>query len=256
MKKIIITLCLAGATAGMAAVRQSVKIGNVEINFGKRDTITPADEHQLRLPEGNGSAAGKRARYKRRGDETFIGVGFALPNDGSRYYSLLGVNSYNIDFGYREYQHLNRWLAAGYTLQYSFYSYRLKDAIDDPAFLKATTGTDARPSYEIDKQAYRSHNVAVGIFTRCYLAPHTAYLDLGVQGDLSFSKHYRLYYSRDGRQEFRNNHAFNPFIASAVAQVGLKSFAIFARYSLTNVFNHSEIPRDLPPLSIGIRIGG
>jgi hypothetical protein len=256
MKRIIIALCLAGATAGMAVARPSVKIGNVEISFGKSDTITSADELQLSLPEGEGSAVGKRAPYRRRKDEGFIGVGFALPNDGSRYYSVLGVNSYNLDIGYRAYRHFDRWLAAGYTFQYSFYSYRLKDAMDDPDFLKATTGIDSRPLYEIDKQAYRSHNVAVGIFTRCYLPPRATYIDLGVQGDLAFSKHYRLYYSRDGRQEFRSNHAFNPFIASAVAQVGRKSFAIFARYRLTNVFNHSEIFRDLPPLSIGIRVGG
>ncbi|MDR0415628.1 MAG: PorT family protein [Prevotellaceae bacterium] len=269
MKKIITTFYFACAVAGMVAAQPSIRIGSIEINFRKNsDTTALSDEQQRSLKNGgadkeqqpsskDGGAGKKQQPYRRHSRSSFIGVGFIVPNNNSsdsRYYTALGANSYNIDIGMRSWRYTSRQVSFGGGFQYSFYNYRLHDAIDDPAFLKAVTGLETPPSYSIEKQNFRSHSFAISVLARYYIPSINIYVSASAQGDFVFSKHYTLYYPRKGLEEFYSNHAFNPFVASAVAELGGKHFTLFVRYRLTSAFNLSVLPKDLPPLSLGIRL--
>ncbi|MDR2814055.1 MAG: hypothetical protein LBB79_05310 [Prevotellaceae bacterium] len=257
MKKTITTLCLACLAGGTAAAQTSVRIGSLEITFRKNDTTYEhvAHERLLQVNPPKSDPKPQRSPYYKSKSTGFIGFGFAVPGDGSGYYAVRGGNSYNFDLGCRWYTHFNSRLAAGGTFQYSFYHYRLKDALSDSVFRAAVIGSSPLPyaAGEIKKQAFRSNNLALGVFTRFYLIPKKHYLDLGVQGDWAFSRFYKLYYPYDGKQNFHEDDMFNAFTASAVAQIGWESFAIFARYRLTDAFS-GALPKDLPALSIGIRL--
>lgn len=251
MKKTITTFYLACLAGGIVVAQTTVKIGNMEITFMKDDTTTHAHSTPERKPES--SATPPKSVYNASESTLFTGFGFAMPNSGSACYSVVGGSSYSFDVGFRWYTHLNRRVAAGGTLQYSFYRYLLRDALSDSVFKSAVIGSLVLPD-EIKKQEFRSNNLALGIFTRFYLVPRKHYLDVGVQGDWAIGRYYRLHYPHDGKQKFHEDFTFNAFTASALVQIGWRSKAIFARYRLTDAFNHSELSKDLPPLSIGFRL--
>lgn len=227
MKKTITTLYLACIAGSITAAQTSVRTGS------------------------------EPKPYNATRSSLFVGFGFAIPDNGSSYYAIIDGSSYCFDAGWRKYMHLNRRFAAGGTLHYSFYSYRLTDALSDSTFKAAATGLATLPG-NVNKQLYRSNNFALGVFTRVYLffAPKRCYVDLGAQGDWAFSRYYMLHYPYpyDGKQKFREDNTFNAFSASAVAQLGWNSVALFARYRLTNVFNQSILSKNLPPLSVGFRL--
>ncbi|MDR0566419.1 MAG: hypothetical protein LBG47_05195 [Prevotellaceae bacterium] len=252
MKKAIATFYLTCLAGGIAVAQTSVRIGDMEITFRKNDTtVVYAHSRPVNPPER--SATHKKSVYNASESGIFIGFGFAIPNSGSACYAVTGGSSYNFDVGFRWYTHFNRRLAVGGTLQYSFYRYRLRDALSDSLFKSAVLGSFV-PSYEVRKQEFRSNNLALGVFTRFYLIPRKHYVDLGVQGDWAAGRYYKLLYPHDGKQKFHADNTFSAFTASAIAQIGWRGKAIFAYYRLTDVFDHSALARDLPPLSIGFRL--
>jgi hypothetical protein len=255
MKKTVATFCVACIAGSASLAQPSEKIGNMEITYKKNDTLMLVVTELSTQPSQNESKpTPKNESYKLREISCFIGFGFAFPDNGRSYYTTLGINSYNIDVGWHRRYNLSREFALGWKFQYSFYHYRLRDATDDPVFMETIIGRSLPPN-EIRKQAYRSNNIAVSAFTRYYLVPGNLYVDLGIQGDMAFSRYYKLYYPNAGQQKFRDNYAFNPFMASAVVQMGWDNFAVFARYRLTDAFNRSALSKDIPQLSIGIRLG-
>ena len=261
MKKLItILLCMTCISAN-AVAQSDVRIGNVEISFKKNadDNGTMVNIYTVDpySSEDETHVKSKKSRHKYHKSSFFTGLGFALPDNGSDYYTVLGVNSMNIDAGWMHRYQITRRFALGSTLQYSYYNYKLRDAASEPAFMEEVLGNKIFAENDINKQVFRSHNIAAGVFTRFHLTPpprRGIFIDLGVQGDFAFSKYYIIkMYQPKGKGKYRDGYAFNPFTASAIARMGWKSYAIFARYRFTEVFNSKALPMELPPITIGIQ---
>jgi hypothetical protein len=257
MKKLMIVfLCLSGISTG-AAAQNGVRIGNMQIIVKKAgsDTLTQivVDNEIRETPQKN--------PYKYHTSDGFCGIGFILPDNGSGYYTVLGGNSISIDAGWMHRYQLSRRFAVGGTLNYSYNNYKLRDAASEPSFIQEITGKQFDEN-DIRKQVYRSHNIAAGAFIRFYLGnppkPRRSnngyYIDMGAQADWAFAKYCMMKTHSEGKDKYHDDYAFNPFTASAVARVGLGSFAVFARYRFTDAFNSKALPVDLPPVTIGIQL--
>jgi len=79
------------------------------------------------------------------------------------------------------------------------------------------------------------------------------FVDLSVQGDLAFSKYYKLNLNGESNIKRRDKDAFNPFTTSYIARIGLDRVSIYARYRATDAFNSKRLPMDIPPLTIGVQ---
>jgi len=270
MKKIIITIiCITCVTASVIA-QSGVRIGNYEFHvkkaekdstiqvFAEEDPCPPCPSENETRPKP------KKTFKKYYRSDGFAGIGFVLPDNGSGYYTVLGGNSMNIDVGNIRTYHLARRFALGTTLQYSYYNYKLK--VDEPMYLEEIFKNRTFEKNDINKQVYRSHNLAASAFTRFYLiAPKNRgtdglYVDLGAQGDFAFSKYCKLKTHSDGKFKRRDSEAFYPFSASAIARIGWKGWwhgghkhAFFVRYRFTDAFNSKVLPMDLPPITIGMQ---
>jgi len=266
MKKIIILSLIACASLS-AAAQQAVRIGNMEIIIRKQEQdttfqINVLDETVVSTQsQDSPRPAPAKPKFNRHSRSTvWGGFGFMLPDDTRDYYTILGGNSFNLDFGGMNRFYLARWFALGWTYNYSFYNYRLRDAYEEPVFRSEVLGGDVFAREDVKRHAFRSHNAAAGVFLRQYLiAPKhrnstkdRLYIDLGVQGDLAVIKNYVVKFENGGKNKYNSDYAFNPFTASAVARVGWNKHAFFARYRLTESFNRKELPMDLPPINIGI----
>ncbi|MDR1672188.1 MAG: PorT family protein [Bacteroidales bacterium] len=258
MKKTII--CYLAAMPLMLVAQPAQRNGNMETTVKKShgDTLT-----QITLDKPcpcEKKHASKPAYHRYSHDATFA-VGFILPDDGAGMYTIDGIKSYHLDFGWGHRYQMNRVFTLGSIYSYSFHNYRLKDAASDPLFTGNITGGSVLPE-EVKKQTFRSHNISVNVYLRLYVIPQSkVFIDLGVQGDMLFNKYYKVKYNeRNGMERFHENHAFRPFTASAVARIGKRShisqkdFSFFARYRFTEIFNGNVLMKDLPPLSIGIQL--
>jgi hypothetical protein len=258
MKNFLLLICLSCIAAGAAA--QSVRIGSLEFSVKKnQDTVAqflPVDCP----PCPDGSEPKKKPFKKIHDSNEFMGMGFVLPDNGSGYYTVLGGSSHSLDFGRLHRYHFAQRFALLGSYQYSYYNYKLRDAAADPAFADEVIGKTFANN-EIKKQVFRSHNFALGTSLRFYFVKAKGrdydkggmYLDLGVQGDLAFSKYYKLVPHEDKNRKRRDGYAFNPFTASAVARIGWDNFAVFTRYRFTDAFNQKALPMDLPRVTIGIQ---
>ena len=248
MKKLIIIACVACFSLS-AAAQQSIRLGNITLRIHDKDPASAKSE--------NG--------YKYSSYSTAVGFGFIVPDAGS--YAAQPGNSINLDVGGIFKRNHLRWFATGATSQYSYYNYRLRDINEESAFKSVMLGDREFARSAINKQVFRSHNIAHGVFSRFYLKPPENarrddgfYVDLGLQGDLAFSKYYILKHPNGGKDKYRDTGTFNTFAASAVARIGWKqwsknsnaSHAFYFRYRFTNAFNQSVLPMDLPRLTVGV----
>ena len=259
-KKIFMFFCVTCISVTVIA-QSGVRIGNLEFVVKKAtsDSIAQFVENPCPpCPSENEVRPKPKKTFKPyTSTEGFAGIGFIIPDNSAGYYTILGGNSINIDLGCDRQWHFTRWFAVGTLMQYSFYNYRLRDAAADPVFFDEIIREEALPT-DIKKQLYRSHNLAVGLFTRFYVSPATIYrrlfLDLGIQGDFAFGRHYRMDTRSNGKQKYHESYAFNPFSASAFTRIGLgKDFAIYARYRFTDLYNKKVLPMDLPPITVGVQ---
>ena len=274
MKKLVIIFCIACISVSAIAQQSGVRIGNYVFHVQKADTDSITNIYAEEDPcppcpcplENETLLKTKSTFSKYNKSESLGGFGFILPDNGSGYYSALGGNSINIDVGGIRRHHLTRRFALGTSLQYSYYNYKLK--ANDPVYLE-----EMFPKYrtfekdDISKQVFRSHNVALGAFSRFYLIPPKnrgndgLYVDLGAQGDFAFSRYCKLKTYSGEKHKFRDSDAFNPFSASAFARIGFRkwkngenSSAIFVRYRFTDAFNSKVLPMELPRFTIGIQL--
>jgi len=261
MKKFIIIFCTVCISVS-AIAQQGVRFGNLEFIVRKADSDTiVVNEPCPPCPPANGKLPKANPLTRRTYSDSFGAIGFILPDNGNGYYSILGGNSFNIDIGQMRRYHFSRRFALGGTTQYSFYNYRIHQDV----FLgKTEIGVDIVRA-AIRKQVYRSHNLAIGAFTRFYIVPpsiHSGrirdnsgmYFDLGAQGDFAFSKYHKVKFQttgKAGKDKFRDGHAFNAFSASATARLGWDKSAVFVRYRFTDAFNQKVLPMDLPQITIG-----
>ena len=185
----------------------------------------------------------------------FFGLGFIQSEND---YYKLGGNSINLDIGsMHRYQFKPRFALIG-TVQYSYYNYKLHDAASEPTFNNVIL--DGKTYDNISKQVFRTHNIATSAGYRFYLVKPGRndnnaglFVDLSVQGDLAFSKYYKLKLNGDSNIKLRDKDIFNPLTTSYIARAGLGWFSIYARYRVTDAFNSKHLPIDIPPLTIGIQ---
>jgi len=252
--------------------QQTIRIGNLEFSVrvsGQDTTFNVLDEPVQ--PSAVGETPARPAFSRHTRTDNFWGIGFIL-TEGD-YYSTRGGNSINLNIGHMRLNHYARRWASGTTFQYSYYNYRLN--ANNPVYLWEVLPR-AFAKEDINKQVYRSHNLAADIFKRFYMVLPTDrrgnngfYIDLGVQGDWAFSKYCKIKTNSEGNYKYRNRHllnseAFNHFNASAIARLGwrkawgwgfLNCGTVFARYRFTNALDQSVLPLDLPPITIGIKFG-
>ena len=281
MKKIINILVCVTCISVTAIAQNGVRIGNLEFIVRKteNDTVTqinvtdpcppcPPETETIRpKPKSN--------QFNRRTyNDGFCGIGFIMPDIGKDdYYTVLGGNSINIDIGGMRVYHLSRRFALGGTLNYSFYNYKFRDAVNDPEsdFNRVVLGGREFANNDVQKQVYRTHGISAGLFTRFNLVPLRTtrdgtivggrskfYIDLGAQGDFAAGRFCMLKTQSEKKKRYREDYAFYPFSASAIVRVGCNflpgnNSAIFARYRFTEAFNSKALPMDLPPLTIGIQ---
>jgi len=267
MKKIIILFSVTLISLNVIA-QPPVRIGNMEIIVRKQDQDTTAqinvfDDPCPPCPSEDEIRPKPKNTFKRyEKSDAFLGFGFIIPNNGNEFYTTLGGNSFNLELGSMKRYYLTRRFALGGTLQYSYYNYRLMDVYKEPIFREKVLDVDSDYEFKrINKEAFRSHNIAASLFTRYYLLPPQRhgkgklYFDIGAQGEFAASRHYMLKFDNGGKDYYKAPLAFNPFNASAFARIGRKSTAFFFRYSLTDVFNTpKELPMNLPPITVGIML--
>ena len=267
MKKLII-LFGAFCISLSAIAQQAFRIGNLEfsVRIQERDTTLQVSELDYSASQVSNNEAQARPKFKPYHRSTgFAGFGFVVPDNSNDFYTVLGGNSFNIDVGSMHKYYLARRFALGTSLQYSYYNYRLRNAAIEPFFNSEILRNLAISQNDIEREMFRSHNLALGVFARTYIVPPThrgnkgLYFDIGAQGDWAFSRFYRLR-EESVKHRYRDNYAFNPFSASAIARIGLNTRkgsssnpALFVRYRFTDAFNSSVLPMDLPPFTIGIQ---
>ena len=196
-----------------------------------------------------------RLRDNKYLSSSFVGLGF-IQNE-SDYYKLDG-NNINFDIGsMHRYQFKPRFALIG-TVQYSYYNYKLHDAASEPIFNDVVLG--GKTYNNIRKQVFRSHNIAASAGYRFYFIKPTRntnnaglFVDLSVQGDLAFSKYYKLKNKGESNIKHRDTDVFNPITTSYIARVGWDWFSIYARYRVSDAFNSKHLPIDLPPFTVGVQ---
>ena len=185
----------------------------------------------------------------------FVGLGFI--QDEKNYYKLDG-SSINLDIGsMHRYQFRPRFALIG-TVQYSYYNYKLNDAASEPIFNTVILG--GKTYDNVSKQVFRTHNFSASAGYRFYLVKPEKnknnaglFVDLNVQGDLAFSKYYKLKLNGESNIKHRDKDVFNPLTTSYIARAGWGWFSIYARYRVTDAFNSKHLPMDIPPLTIGVQ---
>ena len=184
-------------------------------------------------------------------------AGFGFIQNKTNYYDL-SSSGINIDIGsMHRYQFRPRFALIG-TVQYSYYNYKLRDAASEPTFNNVVLG--GKTYDNINKQVFRTHNISASAGYRFYLVKPKRndnnaglFVDLSVQGDLAFSKYYKLKINGESNLKHRDKDVFNPLTTSYIARAGLGWFSIYARYRVTDAFNSKHLPIDIPPLTIGVQ---
>ena len=189
-------------------------------------------------------------KYPRYNEELYIGFGFAVPDHGRDVLPIhSSLNSFNLEVGYRYLYSPSRVYTIGTFLQYSCYSYRMKDASE--VFMGTLAPGD------ISKEFFRTDNIGSGLVQRIRIFPRTQ-LEAIVYGDWAYSKRFVVKSTVNNHKEktkYRDDLKFNPFGAGAQIGVKWRQKTIYARYRFTNFFNHNYIPHEVPFLSIGFSFG-
>jgi hypothetical protein len=161
-------------------------------------------------------------------------------------------NSYEIQVGFRDvYRKGRSSFAAGSYINLSFDSYKLDKAyLHNPLVVSYDIGT-------IHKEYYRSSNFTAGLFARFYLN-EALFLDLGPYGEYAYNKKYKVFItllgdSGESKIKYRDGRRFNPFNAGLQCSLGFNGFSVYAKYRITNCFNHDNIELEVPRLNIGIQ---
>jgi len=203
----------------------------------------------LQLQSAKESATNNVKKYPRHSEGIYIGFGFAAPTRESDYLPIHSGNSFNLEVGCRYLHHPSRYYTIGTFLQYSYYSYRMKEA--------SMTFMGYMPNGNISREFFRTDNIGTGIIQRIRLLPRTQ-LEGIVYGDWAYSKRFVVKSRVDGNKEkskYRDGTKFNPFGAGAQAGLRRNSTTVYARYRFTNFFNPDYISTEVPRLSIGISFG-
>ncbi len=235
-------------SAGQAKIyaQKIVKIGEAEIAIQAPLTIKKADASE------EVTSGLVKSKYPRMYEHMFIGIAMAVPTGNQEYLPMHYGNSYNLEVGFKYFYRPSAGYAIGTICQYTFYTYKLKDAAANGTFFTDIPG-------EVKKEYFRTDNLGTGIINRFYLFPlkHKPFMiDLGGYVDFSYSKRYNVKTVEAGKNikhKYRDGSKFNPIQTGLYGAISKGSYSLYARYRITNLFNPAEVPMELPRLSIGIQ---
>ena len=233
---VLILLTIAGT--GSLSAQRVLKIGEKEIKLQSpvtlqererdeiliiRDTIYEKVIVEKRVPQ--------KSYYSKYIDEFYIGLGWAIRTTEQPYLPIFYGNSYDLNIGFKNlYRPVGLW-AIGTTVQYSSYSYKLRDAAANDFFRVNVPGI-------VNKEYFRTSNIGVGVITRLYYSRKN-YIEAGAYGDYAFSKRYVVKTHISGRGDkikYRDGSKFNAFNAGVVGLVNFGTFSVYGKYRLTNFF--------------------
>lgn len=173
----------------------------------------------------------KQRRYSRYIDEFYVSLGWALNTTEQPYLPIYYGNSYDLNIGTKQlYRPIGLW-AIGTFIQYSSYSYKLRDAAAQDFFLVNVPGVPY-------KEYFRTDNIGAGVITRIYYSRNN-YIEAGAYGDFAFSKRYVVKTHVGGDKEkikYRDGSKFNAFNAGVIGTFNFGLFSIYGKYRLTNFF--------------------
>lgn len=163
--------------------------------------------------------------------------------NGEKYYPTVQYGkAFDLQTGLKFFFRPVRWYAIGTQFQYSFYSYRMDGA--------AQAGFIGEPMPEnIRSEYFKTDNVGTAWLNRFYIY-RDFHIELGVYGDYSFSKRYVVKTDNE-KFKYRDCNRFTPLQAGVQASICIDWFSIYAKYRITDMFNHEILPLDPPRLNIG-----
>ena len=238
MKRLLFIAALCACSTALFAQKR-VQIGSTELVFQSPLKVSVASEKHIDCPSNHSS-------------ETFFGFGLAVNDKHEEYMPISYGNSYEIQVGCRDvYRKGKSPLAIGSYMNLSFYSYKLDKAYLNNPLVVNDPGT-------IRKEYYRTSNLCAGIFARLYLS-RNLFIDFGPYGEYAYNRKYKVFTTLLGEDEeskikYRDGSRFNPFNAGIQCLAGFDDFAVYAKYRLTNAFNHDKIDMEVTRLNIGVQI--
>lgn len=109
---------------------------------------------------------------------------------------------------------------------------------------------------DADKTIMRYWTLQVPVlFEICAHNGKDLFVNFGVQGEYHFGEMSKIKWGKHDKEKVTHDLNLNPFGASAVAQLGIgEDLAIYARYSLTNLFK-DDSPIETTPFTVGLSFG-
>ena len=228
--------------------RPMLRIGNRYIPLRAPHHVYDDRTYTPDVPEA--PAARHYRKVPRHFVETFIGFGFPIPsgNRNDEYFPIYSGSSFHMDFGIRQLYRVSSSYRVGTILQYTGYSYRLKNLTH--------TFMDYTPEGDIYREFFRTDNISAGFVQHFHVASKI-YIEAIAFGEFAYSKRYKVKAIVDGKREntkFRDGTRYNNFQVGA--QIGLRCWGntFYARYRFTNLLNTKTMPMELPRWSLGLNI--
>lgn len=246
MKKIgvliVISLVFIAAGSQSLSAQRVLRIGEKEIKLQSPVTLQDRDRSDILIVRDTvyeqvvvEKAVAKKQKYRRYPryvEEFYFSLGWAIKTTEQPYLPIYYGNSYDFNIGFKElYRPVGIW-AIGTFVQYSSYSYKLRNAAVQDLFHMNVPGL-------VDKEYYRTDNIGVGIITRIYYSRNN-YIEAGVYGDYAFSKRYvvKTYVGGDKEKiKYRDGAKFNALNAGFIGSVNFGLFSVYGKYRLTNLFS-------------------
>ena len=175
-------IILLSATLGLctAAIAQQNQTEPTRIRIGET-IITLQSPFQFEQTERKSVPSYRK--YPRHREESYIGFGFALPTREAEYQPIHSGSSFNLEIGVRHLYFPSRNYAVGLLLQYSCYSYRMKEA--------SMTFMGYVPEGRIYREFFRTDNIGTGVIQRARLFGRNS-LEATVYGDFAYSKRFKV----------------------------------------------------------------
>ncbi|MCL3780238.1 hypothetical protein EMN47_07510 [Prolixibacteraceae bacterium JC049] len=101
----------------------------------------------------------------------------------------------------------------------------------------------------LKKTKFSAGYVTVPLLMEFQIPRERTYFSFGVEGGINFTSHTKIKSSK-GKEKDWGSFNLKPFRASAVVRLGIKDIKIFAKYSLTNIFE-DRAGQIVHPFSIG-----
>lgn len=250
MKKTIL-IAAALCTVATLKAQTSVKIGDMEFKLQSPISVNSNDSLKKNTFQYYTMKNNKK-RY-RNIEEFYVGVGFAVNTKEEAYLPVYYGNSYNLEFGWRYLYRPAKAFAIGTHFQYTSHTYRLKNAAANNTIVSNV------PS-EVFRENFRTDNIGTGLNTRFYLFPlnsrRPVHIDFGAYLDYAFSKRYKVKTMINGEKEkfkYRDGSKFSPFAAGLQGSITVKGVSIYTRYRLTDMFDNTQIPLEVPRWTLGVQ---